>query len=103
MVTCRGTAFAGRVAASLLHAIGLPELIAATPDEYEALAIRMATDPEWRTAINDKLGRQRKSCALFDTDRFRRGLEAAYSAMWESWQRGHPLRDIAVRPDGAVD
>ena len=63
-MTCLGTTFAGRVAGSLRHAIELPELIAATPDEYEALA----------TAIDDKLARQRAACPLFDADRFRRHL-----------------------------
>jgi predicted O-linked N-acetylglucosamine transferase (SPINDLY family) len=96
MVTCIGDTFAGRVAASLLHAVGLPELVTRTLDDYESLALRLATDPARLQAIRGKLAEQRLSCALFDTDRFRRHIEAAYTTMWETWRRGEGPRSFAV-------
>jgi predicted O-linked N-acetylglucosamine transferase (SPINDLY family) len=88
VVTCLGTTFAGRVAASLLQAVGLPELITHSLDEYEAMALRLARDPPSLATIKGKLANQRTTFPLFDTDRFRRHLEAAYVAMWERYQRG---------------
>ena len=88
VLTCIGTAFAGRVAASLLKAVGLPELIVDTLSEYEALALELARNPAMLAAIKAKLARQRETSPLFDTLRFTRNLEAAYVAMWERWQRG---------------
>jgi predicted O-linked N-acetylglucosamine transferase (SPINDLY family) len=103
VVTCMGDAFAGRVAASLLHAVGLPELVTRTLDDYESLALRLATDPAELQAIRGKLAEQRLSCALFDTDRFRRHIEAAYTTMWQSWQRGEAPRHFGVAPIKAHD
>src|SRR6185369_6801564 len=79
VLTCVGESFAGRVAASLLNAIGLPELVATTPEQYEALAIELATDPQRLEQIRRKLARNRLTTALFDTPRFTRHLEAAYT------------------------
>jgi predicted O-linked N-acetylglucosamine transferase (SPINDLY family) len=77
LLTWRGSSFAGRVAASLLESVGLPELIAATPAEYEALAIHFATDPARLQEFKSRLAEGRLSAALFDTPRFARHLEAA--------------------------
>jgi len=96
VVTCLGTTFAGRVAASLLRAIGLPELITHSVDEYRSLAIELATDPTRLGEIRQKLARNRLDRPLFDTDRFRRHIEAAYVAMWERYQRGEPPAGFAV-------
>jgi len=95
-VTCLGGSFAGRVAASLLHAIGLPELITGTLDDYEALALDLARDPDRLAAIKARLARNRASCPLFDTDRIRRHLESAYETMWQRCQRGAPPAGFAV-------
>lgn len=98
VLTCIGTTFAGRVAASLLRAIGLPGLIAGSLDEYESLALRLASDPAALEDIQQQLARNRLTAPLFDTDRFRRHIEAAYVRMWERNQRGETPAAFAVRP-----
>ena len=82
LVTCAGESFASRVAGSLLRAVGLPELIAGDFDEYEALALSLARDPLRLARLRTHLADGRRTHALFDTDRFRRHLEAAYAALW---------------------
>ena len=82
VLTCLGQGFAGRVAASQLSAIGLPELVAASLQDYEALALRLARDPVLLASWRDRLARNRTTMPLFDTDRLRRSLEAAYLEMW---------------------
>jgi protein O-GlcNAc transferase len=81
VVTCYGKAFPGRVAASLLKAIDLPELVTATPQLYEALALELAQNPALLQATKEKLARNRTTTALFDSERFRKNIEAAYEAM----------------------
>ena len=81
LVTCPGESFPARVAASLLRAVDLPELIAPTLDDYEALAIALAHDPTRLQALKDKLERTRGIAPLFDTDAFTRNIEAAYMRM----------------------
>jgi protein O-GlcNAc transferase len=81
VLTCRGEAFAGRVAASLLHAIGLPELVTDTLADYEALALRLAREPQTLKALKEKLAANRLTASLFDADRFRADIEAAFTAM----------------------
>ena len=100
LVTCLGEAFAGRVAASLLKAIGLPELITTSLEDYEALALQLARDPALLGGIKDKLLRNRDTHPLFDTARFTRHLEAAYTAMWQRYQRGEPPAAFAVESIG---
>jgi protein O-GlcNAc transferase len=100
VVTCQGHAFAGRVAASLLNAAGLPELVTHSLADYEALTLRLATNAAALKTIRDKLAQNRLTCPLFDTDRFRRNIEAAYLRMWETWQRGEPARPFRVEPAG---
>jgi len=97
VLTCQGTSFAARVAASLVYAVGLPELVTHCLEDYEALALKLATDPPRLRSIRDKLEVNRLSHPLFDTDRFRRHIEAAYATMWETWQRGEPPASFAVK------
>jgi len=78
VLTCAQGGFAGRVAASLLHAIKLPELVTQRPEDYEAAAIALARDPQKLSALRDRLAANRLTTALFDTARFARALEAAY-------------------------
>ena len=96
VLTCLGDTFAGRVAGSLLRAAGLPELAAASLPDYEALALALARDPERLAGLRARLAAGRASCPLFDTDRHRRHLEAAYVAMWERQQRGDSPAAFAV-------
>ena len=96
VLTCAGVTFAGRVAASLLRAIGLPELVTCSLDEYQSLALRLAKEPAALEEIRQKLARNRAVAPLFDTDRFRRHIEAAYVEMWKRNQRGESLASFAV-------
>ncbi len=88
VLTQIGNTFAGRVAASLLNAINLPELITETPEEYERLAIDLAMHSEKLAAIKRKLANNRLTTPLFDTKLFTRHIEAAYNAMYERHQAG---------------
>ena len=99
VLTRIGEAFAGRVAASMLNAIGLPELATRTPDEYEALAVELAAHPARLAAIKDKLARNRLTTALFNTELFTRHMESAYTAMYERYRAGLPPApfDVAAR------
>jgi predicted O-linked N-acetylglucosamine transferase (SPINDLY family) len=97
LVTRIGDTFAGRVAASLLTAMGVPELVTSSVEAYEALAIELAGNPERRAAIKRKLAANRQTAPLFDTTRYTRHVEAAYVAMYERWQAGLPPADIAVQ------
>ena len=90
LLTRQGGAFAGRVAASLLNAVGMEELVTTTWEDYEQLALNLATDSERLAGIRARLARNRATHPLFDTDRFRRHIEAAYTVMWERAQRGQP-------------
>jgi protein O-GlcNAc transferase len=78
VLTCIGEIFVGRVAASLLRAVGLPELITRTLDEYEALALKLATDPVVIASVWQELDGNRKTD---NTDRLRRHIESAYMTM----------------------
>jgi predicted O-linked N-acetylglucosamine transferase (SPINDLY family) len=98
VLTCLGASFPGRVGASLLQAAGLPELVTESLAEYEAAALKLATDPVLLQTLREKLSRNRLSFPLFDTDRFRRDIEAAYTRMWEIAKRGEPPRAFAVEP-----
>ena len=97
VLTCLGETFAGRVAASLLKAVGLPELITTSLDGYEALALKLAQEPALLGSIKAKLARNRDSFPLFDTARFTRHIEAAYETMWQRYQRGEPPKGFAVK------
>jgi predicted O-linked N-acetylglucosamine transferase (SPINDLY family) len=97
ILTCMGESFASRVAASLLNAIELPELITTTQEQYEARAIELATNPEKLKAIKYKLGRNRLTTALFDTPRFTKHIQAAYKQMYERYQADLPLNNIYVK------
>lgn len=98
VLTCAGSSFPGRVAASLLRAIGLPELITSSHTEYEMLAYQLATTPTRLAELRGRLARNRNSSPLFDTDRFKRHIESAYITMYERYQKGHAPQSFSVRP-----
>lgn len=98
VLTCQGTTFAGRVCASLLHAVGMPELVTRDLAEYEALALHLALEPTRLAEMREKLARNRSGAALFDSARLCRHIEAAYAAMWQIWQPGQQPRSFAVAP-----
>ena len=97
VLTCVGETFAGRVAASLLNAVGLSELITASLGDYEALALKLAREPSLLASIKAKLAQNRSTHPLFDTARFTRHIEAAYATMWQRYQNGSAPQAFAVR------
>ncbi len=86
VLTCLGETFAGRVAASLLNAIHLPELITTTQKEYETLAVTLATHPNKLMRIKQKLADNRLTTHLFDTQLFTQHIEAAYTQVYQRYQ-----------------
>jgi predicted O-linked N-acetylglucosamine transferase (SPINDLY family) len=100
LVTCEGQAFAGRVAASLLAAAGLPELIAQDLAGYEKLVLDLAGDPGKHKALKQKLAKNRSAKPLFDGARFCRHIEAAFTTMAEKAGRGEAPEAFAVPAQG---
>jgi protein O-GlcNAc transferase len=96
ILTQMGASYAGRSAASLLNAIALPELIASTRQEYESLAIELASNPEELASIRRKLASNRLSTPLFDMAVFTRHIEAAYTEMYYRHQAGLLPKHIYV-------
>lgn len=96
MLTCMGNTFPARVAASLLRALDLPELVTESLTQYEETARLLACNPDELAAVRSKLARNRDTAPLFDTLRFTRSLEAAYISMWERHQADLPPEHFAV-------
>lgn len=86
VLTCMGESFASRVAASLLNAVELPQLITNTYAQYEAKAIELATNPAELNDIREKLQNNKLTKALFDTPRFTKNIESAFTKMYERYQ-----------------
>ena len=86
MLTLLGDTFAGRVAASLLNAIGLPGLITHSHEEYKALALELATQPDKLASIRQQLDKNRLTHPLFNTGLYARHIEEAYARMWQRQQ-----------------
>jgi protein O-GlcNAc transferase len=86
VLTLMGESFASRVAGSLLNAIGLPQLITQSQEEFEAMAIELATNPQKLASIRGNLANNRLSAPLFDTPLFTKHLESAYLRMYERYQ-----------------
>jgi predicted O-linked N-acetylglucosamine transferase (SPINDLY family) len=97
VLTHIGEALPGRVGASLLRAVGLPEMIAATEEKYEKIAIELASDPARLEAIKAKLARNRLTTPLFNTALFTRHMEGAFLMIYRRWQAGWSPSDINVR------
>jgi protein O-GlcNAc transferase len=95
IVTLQGKSFASRVAASMLTAAGLPELITGSIEDYEAKILELAQHPETLSAIRSKTLRARHS-ALFDMEKLCRNLEIAYHTMWNGRVCGHPPESFIV-------
>ena len=96
VLTCRGRTFAGRGATSMLHAVEMPELIADSLETYEATALRLARNRPALSDLRQRLTNERGTLPLFNTDRFRRNIERAYTAIWECHKRGEPPADFDV-------
>jgi predicted O-linked N-acetylglucosamine transferase (SPINDLY family) len=96
LLTLRGETFAGRVAASLLAACGLDELVAHDPREYVARAVRLAQDPPHLDAVRRRAAGERSTSPVFNTPRYARALEALYVRMDETWAAGRPPGHLNV-------
>ncbi|MFV0680458.1 tetratricopeptide repeat protein [Ottowia sp.] len=96
-VLCQmGNRFAGRMAASLLHAVGLPELVTHSEAEYETLAVQLATEPDRLRGLRERLAAGRLSSPLFDTERFTRHLESALYTLCVRQRQGLPPASFDV-------
>lgn len=85
VLTCSGETFASRVAGSLLHAIGLPELVVSNLADYEAVALQLAHDPGKLASLREKLAHNRLTTPLFDSVGFTRHIEHLYRDMWHKY------------------
>ena len=88
VLTLLGQSFPGRVAASLLNTIGLPELITKNQEEYETLAIELANNPGKLVKIKERLEINLIKSPLFNTPLFAKNIEAVYTKMYEQYQKG---------------
>ena len=88
VLTLQGQSYVARMASSLLTAIGLPELITTSADEYEQLALDLATNPEKLSVIKDRLNTERDNSVLFDTGQFTKDIETAYRQMYDRYFNG---------------
>jgi predicted O-linked N-acetylglucosamine transferase (SPINDLY family) len=101
VLTCAGRTFSGRVAASLLNAIRLPELVTSSLAQYEELAVGLALSPQRLADLRQTLADHRRSALLFDTPRFARSLEAAFVQMCARYRDGLPPAHIYVTGDNS--
>jgi protein O-GlcNAc transferase len=102
ILTRCGTSFPARVCGSLLTTIGVPELITYNPEEYEALAVRLARDKALLSGVRRRIEEGRARSPLFDVARYCRNIERAYQAMVELSRAGKPPQEIDVRALGSV-
>jgi predicted O-linked N-acetylglucosamine transferase (SPINDLY family) len=93
VLTCLGSTFPGRVAASLLRAVGLDELITHSLEDYEALAAKLAHDASYLASVKNRLSAAKNVAPLFDSPRTARNIEAAFTMMWERHQHGESPKD----------
>jgi predicted O-linked N-acetylglucosamine transferase (SPINDLY family) len=103
VLTCAGETMASRIGASIVHAIGLPELVAPDSAAYQATALRLATQPGELATLRERLARKRSTCALFDTTRRVRELDRAFEMMWQRHLDGLPPESFAVPPEAGGD
>jgi len=96
VLTCRGDTFAGRVAGSLLNAVGMDELVTTTLEEYELTAQALLADPARLKAMRRKIERKRDVNALFDLPRLTSTIETAYERMWQQYLAGGEPQAFAV-------
>ena len=96
VVTKQGEQFAARVAASLLNAVGLPELVTTTEADYEALILELATDPDKLKLMNEKLASNRLTEPLFDTKRYTRNFERGLQKVYDLYFAGEAPQDVCV-------
>jgi predicted O-linked N-acetylglucosamine transferase (SPINDLY family) len=99
VVTLAGRQFSARVAASLLHAVGLSDMITDTPEAYEALILELAAQPGKLADVKARLAANRLTAPLFDTVRYTRKLEQGFAEAHRRRVAGQPLAEIIVSQD----
>jgi protein O-GlcNAc transferase len=99
VLTCSGDTFAGRVAGSLLTAIGMRELVTDSLEEYEQTALALARDPQRLIALRQKLADNRGTASLFDPVKLTGNIEAAYARMWQTWLSGQKPAAFSIEGD----
>lgn len=97
VITLRGPTFAQRVAASLLHSVGLDELVCDDAGSYVGKAIALAGDAPRCTDLRARLQAQRSASTLFDGAGFARDIEALYQRMWARAVAGLPPEHLPAR------
>jgi predicted O-linked N-acetylglucosamine transferase (SPINDLY family) len=97
VITCQGTHFASRVTSSILQAVGMPELVTRHPEDYQRLAIELASEPDALASVKEKLARNRFVYPLFDCTRFARNIEASFERMWQIYLSGRQPEAFAVK------
>ena len=100
IVSCAGHGFAARMAGSLLRAAGMPGLLTSTLEDYERLALELALDPQRLAGEKKTLLQTRERSVLFDADAFARGVESAYTRIWERHLSGAPAEAFSVEGSG---
>lgn len=96
LLTRTGRTFASRVAASVLKSAGLHELIADSAEAFEGISIGMASNPEMLRSLRSRVETAAKGAALFDIDRYARGIESAFATMLQRYEAGAPPSAFAV-------
>ncbi|AWW50333.1 tetratricopeptide repeat protein [Polynucleobacter paneuropaeus] len=99
LITCIGNAFAGRVAASLLNAVGLKELVTTSLQDYERIAIDLASHPEKIKALKARLAINKEKKALFDTNSYVHNIELIYLEMYKRYEKRLPFEHINLSPE----
>ena len=97
VLTCAGASFGGRVAASVLSALGLSELVTNDIPSYRQRTLQLASDPHALKTLRARLAVHRTEFPLFNTARFTRHIEAAYFSMWERYQKDEPPAALSVQ------
>jgi protein O-GlcNAc transferase len=98
VVTLKGNHFASRVSASLIKAVGLPELVCSSPEAYETIAVSLARDARRLSAIRAKLSKNKMTEPLFDSEQTVRSIEKGYARMWENYTQGRAPQPFTVQP-----
>ena len=96
VLTCIGNSFASRIAASLLNAVNLPEMITTSQEEYESLAIQLANNPKKLKLIKEKLANNLKTAPLYNTPLFTKNIELAFFEMFDRYHNGLGPDNIRV-------
>jgi predicted O-linked N-acetylglucosamine transferase (SPINDLY family) len=96
VLTCAGRSYQARMGASILNAIGLPELVTNTAEEYQSLAVELATNPDKLILLKNKLKRNLSTAPLYNTKQFAKSIETAYTQMHERFHQGSEPDHIYV-------